>query len=33
MKTRYEVSWCETGHEDFHYKCFDEQEMANDFAP
>jgi len=32
MKIRYEVLWCETGHEDFHYKYFKEQEIANSFA-
>lgn len=23
MSTRYEVSWCVSGHEDFHYRYFD----------
>jgi hypothetical protein len=29
---RYEVLWCETGHEDFHYKYFTRRSLAEQLA-
>lgn len=32
MNVRYEVLWCETGHEDYHKKYFDGYDSASIFA-